>query len=148
MIPRGPGTYMLLLTLPEQIELPVGRARRISFEPGLYCYAGSALGPVGLAARLGRYAAGNGRRHWHIDYLLPAARLLGALVIENSRRLECSWAAWVDQQARTCIPGFGSSDCACPGHLFWLGPAGEAMPFIEQARSDLSACWHDRPSFS
>lgn len=132
---------MLLLTLPAPAELQIGRNRTISFQVGLYCYVGSALGPGGLAARLGRYASGTGRRHWHIDYLLPQAQLTGALVIEDPHKLECSWAAWVGDQARACVQGFGSSDCRCAGHLFLLGVPAEGVMFVERARRELHARW-------
>lgn len=47
MIPHAPGVYLLLLTLPARVEAQIGRLRRIDFAPGLYGYAGSALGPRG-----------------------------------------------------------------------------------------------------
>lgn len=136
---RVPGTYLLLLTLPAPAELQIGRNRTISFEAGLYCYVGSALGPGGLAARLKRHAAGSKRQHWHIDYLLPHAQLAGALVIEDPRRLECSWAAWVESQAHACVQKFGSSDCRCAGHLFLLGAFDEKGLFVRRARRALNA---------
>ena len=141
MIPGAPGVYLLLLSLPARAKLQIGRLRRIDFAPGLYGYTGSALGPGGLAARLNRHASGAGRRHWHIDYLLPHARLLGALAREDPQRLECAWAAWAGGQAQACIRGFGSSDCDCLGHLFFLGPAGDEARFIELAQCDLAARW-------
>jgi Uri superfamily endonuclease len=140
--PNRPGAYLLLLSLPAPVEAQIGRLRRIAFAPGLYGYAGSALGPGGLAARLKRHAAGAGRRHWHIDYLLPHGHLLGALARADPRRLECAWAAWAGGRALACICGFGSSDCTCPGHLFFFGPAIDETQFIEQARRELAADWY------
>jgi Uri superfamily endonuclease len=37
-------------------------------------------------------------------------------------RLECAWAAALSQRpgARIVVPGFGASDCRCPGHLVHL----------------------------
>ena len=142
MIPRAPGVYLLLLSLPARVEAQVGRLRRIDFAPGLYGYAGSALGPGGLAARLKRHASGAGRPHWHIAYLLPHAHLLGALVRENPQRLECVWASWAGQQVQVCIRSFGSSDCACPGHLFFFGPTMDETCVIELAQGDLAARWY------
>lgn len=142
MIPGAPGVYLLLLSLPARVEAQIGRLRRIDFAPGLYGYAGSALGPGGLAARLKRHAAGAGRQHWHIDYLLPHARLLGALAREDPQRLECAWAAWASGPALVCIRGFGSSDCACPGHLFFFGPNPDEIQLIAQARRELAAGWY------
>ncbi|MEZ4771000.1 MAG: GIY-YIG nuclease family protein [Caldilineales bacterium] len=141
MIPRSPGTYLLLLTISQPSELQIGRTQQVRFDAGLYCYAGSALGPGGLAARLGRYVSGTGRRHWHIDYLLPHAALLGALVVEDTQRLECIWAAWATGQAQGCVPGFGSSDCNCASHLLLLGAADDAESIIEHAQRDLGARW-------
>jgi sugar fermentation stimulation protein A len=99
-----------------------------------------------LAARLNRYASGAGRRHWHIDYLLPHARVLGALARAEPQRLECTWAAWANGQAQACIRRFGSSDCACPGHLFFLGSAGDEARFVELAQSALTARWFPIPA--
>lgn len=141
-VPRAPGAYLLLFSLPTSVETQIGRLRWISFQPGLYGYAGSALGTGGLAARLKRHTSGAGRRHWHIDYLLPHARLLGALAREDAQRLECACAAWANRRAQTCIRGFGSSDCACPGHLVFFGPAVDQARFIELAQSDLAARWY------
>ncbi len=141
-LPNAPGVYLLLLRLPALVEVQIGRLRLIDFAPGLYGYAGSALGPGGLAARLKRHASGAGRRHWHIDYLLPHAHLLGALARQNAQRLECAWAAWAGGQAQACIRGFGSSDCACPGHLFFFGSDIALDRCIEQARHELAACWY------
>ena len=142
MTPPAPGVYLLLLNLPARVEAQIGRLRRIEFAPGLYGYAGSALGPGGLAARLQRHASGAGRRHWHIDYLLPHARLLGALAREDPQRLECAWAAWASSQAQVCIHGFGSSDCACPGHLFFFGSSAADSRLIGQAQRELGAVWY------
>jgi len=143
--PARPGAYLLLLNLSTSLETQIGRWRQVAFDPGLYCYAGSALGPGGLAARLRRYASGAGRPHWHIDYLLPHAELLGALAREDPQRLECAWAAWVSSRAQATIRGFGSSDCACSGHLFLLGPATGAAAFIELAQRELAARWFPAP---
>jgi Uri superfamily endonuclease len=141
VIARSPGVYLLLLSLPARVEAQIGRLRRIDFAPGLYGYAGSALGQGGLAARLKRHASGADRRHWHIDYLLPYADLLGALAREDPQRLECAWAAWAGEHAQACIRGFGSSDCACPGHLFFFGPAVHEAGLVELAQRDLAARW-------
>jgi len=145
LLPNAPGTYILLIELAERSVVEVGRAGRMDFEPGLYCYVGSALGPGGLAARLRRHASRPARKHWHVDHLLglsDRARLAGALVIEDGERRECAWAAWVESLALSTIDGFGASDCRCRGHLFHIGPAlGSAARdrFAERAWRDLGA---------
>jgi Uri superfamily endonuclease len=135
-----PGTYLLLLKLPEQSDIEIGRSRSISLDPGWYCYVGSALGSGGLAARLRRHASVSVRKHWHIDYLLPHVQLTGALVREGAQRYECTWASWVNQVAVLCVERFGASDCKCNGHLFYIGVSVyEGLSFIEQAQKDLHA---------
>ena len=130
---------MLLLTVPIQSDVEIGRTRKVGLKPGLYCYVGSALGPGGLAARLRRHACAGERKHWHIDYLLPYAQLLGALVIEDNRRHECMWASWVRRVASSCVDGFGASDCKCTGHLFYLGASLDESLFVRKAKEDLHA---------
>ena len=115
-----PGIYILLLHA-EPAELPVGSLGKISFRAGYYCYVGSALGPGGLArvSRHIRLAKNQDRRpRWHIDYLLihSGFRLVEVYCAITRERLECSLAAAIGLQV---IPGFGSSDCICAGHLFF-----------------------------
>ena len=64
-----PGTYILVLRSTEHCSVKVGRLGVLRLEPGYYAYAGSALGPGGVGARLGRHLRGPRRAHWHIDYL-------------------------------------------------------------------------------
>ena len=139
VVPDAPGTYMLLLDLPDRCELEIGRKLALELSPGLYCYVGSALGPGGLAARLGRHAVAGGRRHWHVDHLLPHVRVAGALLIESRRRLECVWASWVARRASACVAGFGASDCRCSGHHFHLGASTRDGRFVEAAQEQLRA---------
>jgi len=139
VIDTTPGTYMLLFQLPIRTDLEIGRRGNMHFEPGLYCYVGSALGPGGLVARLRHHAFSNVRKHWHVDYFKTRAQLVGALIHGHNRKLECSWAAWLSESAGKCVPGFGASDCGCSGHLFVLDVGFRLRPFIEQARRNLKA---------
>jgi len=102
-------------------------------------YVGSALGPGGLRARLARHASPSPRKHWHIDFLLPHARVTGALVVESPERIECALASWLAELADSCVPGFGSSDCRCEGHLFFLGPDADESELIARAMASVSA---------
>ena len=134
-----PGSYILLLVLEGACEVPVGRRRTVVLQRGLYGYVGSALGPGGLRARLRRHASRSPRKHWHIDFLLPRARVTGALVIESPERIECVLAAWLAEIAHSCVPGFGSSDCRCEGHLFFLGPEADLPALIGRAAEAVGA---------
>lgn len=139
MISALPGTYILLLGLTDRSTVEFGRGNRAELAPGLYAYVGSALGPGGLAARLRRHASSGVRMHWHVDFLLPHVELMGALVVDDGRRHECSWASWVGENSRLCIPGFGASDCRCRGHLFYLDTPTDGDNFIELAQQELGA---------
>jgi Uri superfamily endonuclease len=94
--PASPGTYLLALRLPQPRCIRVGALGPINFQPGLYVYLGSARGPGGLAARLGRHCEGGRSEHWHLEWARRLAR-----------------AAGTSPQ----IPGFGASDCRCLTHL-------------------------------
>ena len=127
-IPPGPGTYTLVLHLPETRRLVIGKSGEFEFPAGYYLYAGSAQG--GLRGRVSRHLRADKKRHWHIDYLNPGesgasnSGESGASVIDvwwqaGQKRLECEWAAAARgiAGASTPAPGFGASDCGCDGHL-------------------------------
>ncbi|BBU60641.1 hypothetical protein MSC49_05760 [Methylosinus sp. C49] len=124
--PPAPGAYALLIALSRPLEASAGRCAA-TLAPGLYLYCGSAKGPGGLRARLGRHMRQGKRRRWHIDQLTEAGESLGAWITEAKG--ECDLVA-----ALSALPvpleGFGSSDCPrCRSHLlFW--PPGEAPAFL------------------
>jgi Uri superfamily endonuclease len=116
------GTYVLALRLGRMESITVGRLGEIEFPAGWYLYAGSALGPGGLQARLARHQRRNAtgkRLHWHIDYLRERASWGGAWICTSEKRLECTWAGLLRRLPGTEIVarGFGASDCHCPAHL-------------------------------
>jgi len=106
------------------MPIVVGRLGAFPFSRGYYVYVGSALGSGGLPARLARHRRQQKRLHWHIDYLLAHASILGVQTDTSGERLECTWAQqWlVTPGAQVTAPGFGASDCRCPTHLFYVGP--------------------------
>ena len=119
-LPSLPGRYVLLLAVEATTELETKRGRHFSLGSGTYAYVGSASGPGGLRARLGRHLAGAKRPHWHIDYLLAVARLLGATSISPSMS-ECQLASLVASlPGAQPVSGFGCSDCRCRAHLYRL----------------------------
>ena len=83
-------------------------------------YLGSALGPGGLAARVGRHIGAQGRTHWHIDYLTRVAEVVRVGWLVGEQRRECSWAQAVGgwPGARLALARFGASDCRCDTHLW------------------------------
>ncbi len=119
-LPAVPGVYALRLVLQNPCQVALGR-RSIALPAGCYLYVGSARGPGGLRARLGRHLSGAGRPHWHIDALRGRAQVVGAYYCAASVPLECRWAhALLALPGVTApAPGFGASDCraGCPAHL-------------------------------
>lgn len=124
-LPHQPGTYILFMRLTVPRIIPVGRRDAAPLAPGLYAYAGSALGPGGLAARLERHLRRDKPPHWHIDGLTAAAPITGLWWHSGTERLECQWAAALGAGPGTVVPvpRFGASDCHCPAHLFRVAPS-------------------------
>jgi Uri superfamily endonuclease len=118
----GRGTYILVLRLTKEEKIAVGRLGSFLFPAGFYLYAGSALGPGGLAARLARHRRLDKRKCWHIDYLRACADWVGAYYSVGQERRECSWARALGSLPGASLPAprFGASDCRCPAHLVHL----------------------------
>lgn len=126
-LPTSSGVYILHLNLNQQRKRQIGRLGEFSFPAGEYLYIGSALGPGGLKARLGRHLKGGERRHWHIDWLRDITTLRGCFYAATGEHHECNWSQFLIHQpgARVLVPGFGASDCSkepipCPAHLVWF----------------------------
>ncbi len=107
---------MLLLRIPEERAIHVGKLGSVDFPSGYYAYIGSALG--GIKARLSHHLQDKKKLHWHIDYLLEGTFISNIIVCESEHRLECVIAQTLSQRFPS-IPGFGSSDCHCHSHLFF-----------------------------
>ncbi|MGD8867014.1 MAG: GIY-YIG nuclease family protein [Gemmatimonadales bacterium] len=118
----GPGTYLLVVRSTDRRSVEVGRLGVLHLEPGYYAYAGSALGPGGLGARVGRHLRGRGRAHWHIDYLRAHAPPIEAWYCRGNSRFEHLWSEALRTRSDADIPlaGFGASDCRCASHLFFF----------------------------
>ncbi len=111
------GAYILLLHLVEGRHIRIGALGHLCFEAGWYLYVGSAL--RGLDARIARHRRHRKRLHWHVDYLRKACSEVIPLPIRSSRRDECPVARSISGLYHPGPPGFGSSDCGCPTHLFF-----------------------------
>lgn len=120
-LPEEFGTYALHLRLSREKIIRIGRLGQFSFPGGDYIYLGSAFGPGGIRARLGRHLRGNGKLHWHIDYLRSAARIEGFWYSMKVHNLECQMSQDLALLPEAFIPapGFGASDCrsGCKAHL-------------------------------
>lgn len=125
-LPTSPGSYALQLKLNQPEQIQVGKFAQVEFPPGIYIYLGSALGPGGLRARLGRHIRGSEKPHWHIDYLrhfaeVQAIRYVLASNASSELPPECAWSQVLSKFPEADIPlaGFGSRDChsGCRAHL-------------------------------
>lgn len=121
-LPAQPGTYLLIISLNTPLALQAGRLGHFQLAAGLYVYVGSAHGPGGLRARVGRHLRAEKSPHWHIDTLTARATVTAIWYTVSPERLECSWADRIKSTPGVTLPvkGFGSSDCACTAHLFAL----------------------------
>ena len=111
------GSYMVVLGFQRDAVIDVGKLGPHCFRRGYYVYVGSAM--KGLSARIARHRRLRKKHHWHIDYIRPAASECEILPIRASQRLECDLAAALGRILAPGPRGFGSSDCACEGHLFF-----------------------------
>ena len=118
---RTAGSYLLCLHITEPLAV-LRPAPGGDIPPGWHLYAGSAKGPGGMAARVGRHLRKDKPQRWHIDALTLAADALYALPFpaEAHEMSECTIIARLLQSGAFSVPvaGFGSSDCrTCPAHL-------------------------------
>ena len=138
LVSLGAGTYVLWFHLAEPVMLTVGRLGPRRFAPGSYGYVGSALGPGGLAARLGHHLRGTGRAHWHLDYLRPHATVAEIWCSGADISLEHRWARTLAAMRGATAPaaGFGATDCRCPTHLFAFPRIPRVASFRKRLRAD------------
>jgi len=121
LLPAASGTYLLVHSAVAEARLRVGSLGEMMVHPGFYLYVGSAYGPGGLRARVGRHIAGSGPLRWHIDYLRRVTQPVETWCAPE-QRCEHEWARSLASAARVSMPlaRFGASDCRCPAHLFFL----------------------------
>ena len=133
-LPGAPGTYLLVLRGVTEARLPVGALGELVVSPGFYLYVGSAFGPGGLRARVGRHIAGQGALRWHIDFLRQVAQPVEAWCIPGPQRCEHGWAQSLVAAAQCRVPlaRFGASDCRCPTHLFFMAQRPDPAWFLER----------------
>lgn len=116
------GTYVLLLHLPTEKTITVGKLGVVDFPAGWYTYIGSAFGPGGLLARIKHHLQPAEKPHWHIDYLRREARLAEIWLSPDEVRRE---EDWVDLMiavpgAVALVDGFGASDSRQSTHLYYF----------------------------
>jgi len=106
--------------------ISVGKLGKINFKKGYYLYVGS--GQNSLETRIARHLKKRKKKFWHIDYLLSQweARIKEVWIAED-RRIECLTARKILEEANVSLVAkkFGSRDCSCPTHLFYLNQSAK-----------------------
>ena len=134
------GVYLLVLYLPGDSSLPVGRRGIIDFPGGYYIYVGRAQ--KNLPSRLKRHLTRLEKLHWHIDYFRQKARVKSIWlktreISDNLPADECTLAAKLRHYSPFELPQIkrlGSSDCGCPGHfIYWGRNYRKIISFLSQA---------------
>ena len=122
------GCYQLLIRLDKTRRIRIGKLGLFSFPRGWYVYTGSAMN--GLSARISRHLRKRKKRHWHIDYFLDYARVVGIKTYPGDAPRECEINAHTFQRpdAEIIVKKFGSSDCRCRTHLAYF-PSKPNLPF-------------------
>ena len=129
------GSYVILIRLPKAETITIGSLSDVYFPRGYYAYVGSALG--GVKSRLNRHLKQSKKLHWHIDYLLQKASITDIIIGESEGRVECAMAQALSAQFNS-IPGFGSSDCHCPSHLFYAAEGSQMKSAIMMALESMA----------
>ena len=140
-LPVSGGVYALILKCGRDATIRAGSRLSVSVRSGeILVYVGSALGPGGLRARVGRHLRRDKRVRWHIDYLTVNDAISIGLVILCPSDTRGGEACIAGECASRLIPGpkgFGSSDDPRnPTHLF-RSPAGS----VEQTASIVGECF-------
>jgi len=127
-IPKS-GVYTLVISVPSEKRIRIGKIGVQSFPAGYYAYTGSALGggSVSLGGRISRHTRKNKRKRWHIDFLLGVrdVEVISAFIVSANERMECEINQYLHGKMHAQIPilKFGSSDCdrGCGSHLLYFG---------------------------
>lgn len=115
---KDSGSYMLILELKRDMVIDVGKFGTIVFRNGFYIYVGSAK--KNLKQRLQRHLRKRKNMFWHIDYLRNKADDCTAIAVRATADLECKLSKAIERITPFSITGFGSSDCDCKSHLFYM----------------------------
>jgi len=133
-----PGTYALVINCRDTKKVEVGKLGIMNLLPGYYIYVGSAFGPGGLRARVHRHVAGSEKKHWHLDYIKMFTHPLELWYSYDPEIREHQWAEAIveDRNARVLMKGFGSSDCSCASHLFFLNKRPSSDVFFDRIHKE------------
>jgi len=111
-------TYILLIILKSSLEKEIGRLGVLKFQSGYYAYVGSVK--LNFKSRISRHFSKDKKLFWHIDYLLCDVRAEIEKVFISAGAIEHKVAERLYKAGFGVVRKFGSSDCNCAGHLFYV----------------------------
>jgi Uri superfamily endonuclease len=118
------GIYLLYLKLEKTQDIEIGMLGLLRFKEGSYLYIGSARN--GIIQRVSRHLKRKKKLFWHIDYFLNSyhASVESVYYVEDKNFSECDIVKKLQKEyfknSAAAIKGFGSSDCRCISHFFYL----------------------------
>lgn len=123
------GNYVLILHLPLNTSLTVGKLGTFDLPAGWYAYVGSAFGAGGLVGRLKHHLRPVERPLWHIDYLRQVAEVQEIWLAPGEERREQEWVEIMlaIPGAMVLVEGFGASDSVKESHLIYF----DVRPLLE-----------------
>ena len=133
------GVYALVLFVPKDVTVSVGKLGKQNFPKGHYTYVGSALGKgaTNIRNRIQRHLRKNKRLFWHIDYLLANehVKIEAVVAAQSKENMECDVNGYLKSIEGATVPlvGFGASDCECMcgSHLLFF-PEVTCADFLVQ----------------
>lgn len=120
-LPQDKGVYVLFLRCLKSCDVRVGSLGSVSLKEGVYAYVGSAFGGGGIKSRLGRHLKTGKKCRWHIDYIrrhMSVAAL--CYTLEGAEQEHIIADRFIASGCEVPMKGFGSSDCGCVSHLFYM----------------------------
>ncbi|CUS77102.1 Uri superfamily endonuclease [Candidatus Kryptonium thompsonii] len=110
--------YILLIFVKREVNKVVGKLGVVKFSSGYYAYVGSAK--LNFEHRIKRHLLKKKKLFWHIDYLLNSKGVEIKKVFYSDGAFEHETARKMSIFGFKAVKGFGSSDCNCLGHLFYV----------------------------
>ena len=124
-------SYLLKIENKKEKYIEIGSLGRLKFKKGIYVYVGSAK--RNLIPRIKRHLRKEKKYFWHIDYFLKEKQVRVKKVWQTNWE-ECRLAGFLSQYAEV-IEKFGSSDCKCRGHLFYVN-SQNLSSFLKKIKAD------------
>lgn len=112
------GSYILIMHNSRKQKISVGKLGEITFPAGYYLYVGS--GGKDVFKRISYHRRAKRALHWHIDYLSGRMKIAADIPIVTSEDRECELSREILKLGGRPVENFGSSDCRCPGHLYFF----------------------------